>query len=70
MDANEQLKLKVSRLITQFTAGQTEPTPEELDVYKISQEQFHDGLLLVQADAAEKKWQQEQTIWRTCQKKR
>ncbi len=67
MDAIEQLKHKVSRLLTQFTPGQTEPLLEQLDVYKISQEQFRDGLLLLEADAAEKIDNKRRTFWRTHQ---
>ncbi len=59
MDVTEQLKLKVSHLLTQFAPGQTEPSVESLEVYKMSREQFRDGLLLLQADVAEQKRQQE-----------
>ncbi len=59
MDPVEQLKQKVSRLLMQFVQGQTEPSAESLEIYQITQEQFREGLLLLQEDVVRKKQQQE-----------
>ncbi len=59
MDRVEQLKQKVSCILQQFAPGQIEPSTESLEVYQLTREQFHEGLLLLQDDVDKKKQQVE-----------
>ncbi len=62
MDRVEQLKQNVSRLLQQFAPGQIEPLTESLEAYQLTRDKFHEGLLLLKADADGKKQQEEAQI--------
>ncbi len=59
MEANERLKKNVSRLWQQFgeKIGAGQPTKEHLEMYSLTLEGYHDGLILLAADLEEKQKQ-------------
>ncbi len=56
MDAQNQLKKNVSRLIQQFgeKMGDNMPTAEQLEMYSLTLSQYQEGIMLITAQLAEK----------------